>query len=85
VPDYTQLEYALNRINFIYKYEEIHLAIRKIAQNYHWKLSELPHLNSSKQTDFEIDDRDIHNIKSINYLDDYIYNRTPSLIADTGQ
>jgi hypothetical protein len=82
VPDYTLLEHALNRVNHIYRHEEIDMAVHKLAQEFNWKYSELPHLNTSVKAEFEIDDQDIENIKSVNYLDTYIYNNAQSLVTE---
>ncbi len=85
VPDFTLLEHALNRVNYIYRHEEITMATQNLAQDFNWKYSELSRLNTSQKAEFEIDDQDIKKIKSVNYLDDYIYNRTQSLVTDTSQ
>ena len=79
LPDYELLEYALKKIDHIYRFEEINSAIQKIAAENKWRCSELPHLNISRKDAFSVDEQDIETIRKINFLDDYIYQRAERL------
>ncbi len=79
VPDLHFLNYALDKIDYIYRFEVIDMAIPRIAADFNWTCSDLSHLNVSRKEEIAVSDEDIDIIKTINHLDCYIYERSLKL------
>lgn len=75
IPDYDQLDWALKKIKFLYRFEDLQEAVSELSREFNWKYGEMPHLNESKKDDFLISEKDIENIRVINHLDFYIYEK----------